>query len=125
MACPAELDNVALPVKSAPLRISTRPLLSEKATSPGIETPLRAPPLLVKSRSAPPLRVMLPPVMDPPASLQEPVVGVSASVLELLFGAPVGFTVPPERTKWARFTPPVVNVPPKFKVEALRLIVAA
>src|SRR5437763_16048551 len=92
-------DYLSFPLKSAPLPIFSTLSLHDALPISAIEAPLSAPPLPVNSRSAPPERETLPPVIDPPASRQVPVVGVRASARVNLFNAPVTLAVLPDITK--------------------------
>ena len=86
-------------------------------------TPSSVPPVLVKTSSAPPDSLSVPPSIVPPARFQEPVVAFRASVVPVSSSVPVRFTVPPVRLNVPR--PASVNRPPRFTVEFVALIVPA
>src|SRR5688572_12492781 len=116
--------SVALPVKSAPSCMRARAFCSVKLTSPTTDVPLSTPALLVKTTSAPPARVTVPPVIVPPVKRHEPVVPVSASVEPALFRLPVRLiVVAPVRLMPPRFNPLVLNVPPMFNVAPLARLI--
>ena len=88
-----------------------------------ILVPFRMPDDEVKIRSAPPERVMLPPLIVPPNSRHEPLAAFRTSVVPVLLSVPLRFTVPPERTMLpARL---IENVPPSVNVEFVELMVPA
>jgi len=113
--------RVALPVKSAPFWSLRRAAGSVKVISPTMLVPFRMPAEEVKIRSAPPERVMLPPLIVPPTSRHDPLAALRSKVVPVLLSTPVRLTVPPERTMLP--APPVENVPPRVSVEFVELIV--
>ena len=74
-------------------------------------TPSSVPPEDVKTSSAPPDSVSVPPWSVPPARFQEPVAAFKASVVPVLLSVPVRFTVAPAWLNVPRAAK--VNVPPR------------
>ena len=63
---------------------------------------------------APPLALMVPPLMVPPLKLSEPVVALMARVLPLLFRTPVRLVAPPVLVSVARSAVP--KAPPRLRI---------
>jgi hypothetical protein len=81
--------------------------------------------LFVATNVDPPLLTTDPLLIVPPERFQLPVVASRVSVLALLLSVPVTFTVPPVRDRPGKLIPPVLNVPPRFKVALLVVMVPA